>query len=654
MARILAVDDQPKNLRLVREVLAPDGFEVREARSGAEALAVAQEAAPDLILLDMHLPDMHGLEVLRRLRETSWGAGLRVVAMSAAAAPEDRKRWEDAGCLGTIEKPIAVGTFRREISRWLAGGAPAGAETAEAADAEGGKGDSLGEILLAHALITPDQLRKARAAQAGSGRRLAQVLVEQGAVSEDDIAWALSNHLGYPYIFLTREIIDEEAARLLPEPFLRERRVLPVLKFGDEMRLAMADPTDQRTIDEVVGRTGLQVSRSLALASNIDDMLDRLFSRREVAAAGRAPVTPEAQHLQFHLVQALHQGASEVHFDPAAGQSRVRYRLQGTLVDRAGLPGELHGAILRHLRALTGLGDAPVATGTTMVTVGDAELRLAASFLPTSAGPAATVTLYPCRADAPDLSVLAADARSLQALRGRLEGARGVVLVGCGDPLLRSTLLHALVPSTPHGKVWALEVLPVYRRATLTRTAVASADRVAAYLAGAAAAGADWILADDVSRREALAVAHEVGRTRIVLAGHPEDNVACLLGHALEAGGPALVASALVGILAGRAIRMLCPECKEPVRTSAPAGPGTFAARGCEACGFTGFRGFRVLTDAWVADAEVRRALRSGAPRVAVARAAREAGTAMREQGLALVQDGLTSLEELSRTVDDR
>ena len=109
-----------------------------------------------------------------------------------------------------------------------------------------------------------------------------------------------------------------------------------------------------------------------------------------------------------------------------------------------------------------------------------------------------------------------------------------------------------------------------------------------------------------------------------------------------------------MGILAGRAIRMLCPECKEPVRTSAPAGPGTFAARGCEACGFTGFRGFRVLTDAWVADAEVRRALRSGAPRVAVARAAREAGTAMREQGLALVQDGLTSLEELSRTVDDR
>ncbi|MGH2371926.1 MAG: response regulator, partial [bacterium] len=75
--RILAVDDQPANLLLVTRVLEPAGFLVLEARSGAETLAIAQESMPDLILLDMHLPDMHGLEVLRRLRESTWGAGLR-------------------------------------------------------------------------------------------------------------------------------------------------------------------------------------------------------------------------------------------------------------------------------------------------------------------------------------------------------------------------------------------------------------------------------------------------------------------------------------------------------------------------------------------------------------------------------------------------
>jgi CheY-like chemotaxis protein len=359
--RVLAVDDQPKNLRLMREVLKLAGLEVREARSGSEALAMAQEAAPDLILLDMHLPDMHGLEVLRRLRETSWGAGLRVVAMSAAASAEDRKRWEEAGCLGSIEKPIVSKTFKREISRWLPGGAPAEVEKTEKPEAEKQKGDALGEILVAASRITQDQLKKAMTAQAESGRRLAQVLVEQGAVSENDIAWALTNQLGYPYIFLTRAIVDEEAARLLPESFLRERRILPVHKSGEEIRLAMADPADERTVDEVVSRTGLRVNRSLALPSNINEMLDRLFSQPEAVEADQAPTTPEAQHLQFHLVQALHQGASEVHFDPGGSQGRVRYRLQGTLVDRASLPADLYSAVLRHLRDLTDRGRLPSA-----------------------------------------------------------------------------------------------------------------------------------------------------------------------------------------------------------------------------------------------------------------------------------------------------
>ena len=89
--RILAVDDQPANLVLLKRVLEPAGFEVSQARSGAEALAVAEETPPDLTLLDMHLPDMHGLDVLRRYREGPWGAHLRVVAMSALANAEDRE-----------------------------------------------------------------------------------------------------------------------------------------------------------------------------------------------------------------------------------------------------------------------------------------------------------------------------------------------------------------------------------------------------------------------------------------------------------------------------------------------------------------------------------------------------------------------------------
>src|SRR5947209_6478722 len=269
----LVVDDQPADLALVRVTLEAEGFEVREARSGGEALAVAREVAPDLILLDMHLPDMHGLEVVRRLHESIGGEDLRVAAMSAFATGEDLTLWLEAGCIVTIEKPFNVETLGAEIRRLLAGGASAPREPVEAGAPLGAR---LGEVLLANALITPEQFKKALAEQAQSGKRLGQVLVEQGAVNEDDIAWALGNQLGYPYVFLAREIIDEEAVRLLPEEFLRERQILPIFKFGEEMRLAMVDPTDQKTVDEVAARTKLQVNRALALASNINELLDQI------------------------------------------------------------------------------------------------------------------------------------------------------------------------------------------------------------------------------------------------------------------------------------------------------------------------------------------------------------------------------------------
>src|SRR5205807_267817 len=377
-------------------------------------------------------------------------------------------------------------------------------------------------------------------------------------------AWALGNQLGYPYVFLAREIIDEEAVRLLPEEFLRERQILPIFKFGEEMRLAMADPTDQKTVDEVAARTGLQVNRALALASNINELLDHLFSRRDPQPP-RTAGTTEAQYLQFHLVQALRQGAAAVHFTPAGeGHGRVRYRLQGVLADRADPPDELHRAIIRRLRDLTGFGESPVGTATATVTVGAVETHLVVTFLPTVVGPAATMTLYPLRTGAPDLAALGVDGRVIQALRGALKAAQ------------------------------------------------------------------------------------QIARARLVLAGHPEDDVVGLLGQMLEAAGPALVASTLRGILAARAVRALCSKCKETLpEPSGPTGRRRLSARGCEACSFTGFLGQRLLTELWIVDPETRRLLRSSGPGAVFDRVVQTVGSTLRAQGLALVEGGLTSLEEL-------
>ncbi|MDR7485074.1 MAG: response regulator [Armatimonadota bacterium] len=646
-ARILAVEDQPASLALLRRILEPEGFDVKEARSGAEALALAQETRPDLVLLDMHLPDMHGLEVLRRMRESPWGAALAVVAVSAMATPEDRALWLQAGCADVIEKPIDPTTFARAISRFLpGGGAPREGDDAGARRPR----DLLGEILVANGLVTRDQLAQAIQAQVRSGKRLGQILVEQGVLTEDDIAWALSAQLGYPYVFLTQDLVDVEAVRLLPESFLRERRVLPVLKFAQEMTLAMADPTDQGTIDEVAARTGLRINRALALASNITEVLDQIFARPQAAARETPAAAPEVQYFQFHLMQALQEGATEIHFDAGPdGQGRIRYRIHGTLVDRTGPPGELHAAILDHLHRLTGQDPGP-GVGMAEVSAGGVGVCLVAAFVPTAAGPAATVALYPQRTDAPDLGVLGIAAGMLDALHEALRAPRGLVVIGCPDRATRATLLHGLLPAAPQGKVWTVETLPVFRRPTINQT-LTTPDGVAAQIRLVAAARADLIGVDDAGTPGALAAAAEAARGAVVLVGHPQAAALDLLAELTDGLGPAATASVLRGVLTAHPVRLLCPACKQ-VGPAGGDGRRRFAPVGCEACGFTGYRGQRALAQVWVADPKTRALLRAGQRAEALVRAAGPLEAQLRAQALALLDDGLVAPGELSTILE--
>jgi general secretion pathway protein E len=161
---------------------------------------------------------------------------------------------------------------------------------------------------------------------------------------------------------------------------------------------------------------------------------------------------------------------------------------------------------------------------------------------------------------------------------------------------------------------------------------------------------------DDVSDREALVAACETGRRRALLAGHPEDDVVDLLGLVLEAAGSALASATLRGVVAARAVRVLCPACKEPLPQSGAAvgSPVAFSARGCEACGLTGFRGSRTLAQVWVPGPESRRLLRLGPSQDLFERVAREAGPSWRDQGQVLIENGLVSPDELSRVADGR
>jgi CheY-like chemotaxis protein len=117
--RVLVVEDNPLNLKLVRDVLLRAGFEVIEARSGEEGVAQARACTPDMILMDLQLPGIDGIRAMRMIREDPGGTDIPIVALTAFAMSEDRERALRSGFDGYLSKPISVRDLPRQISEFL-------------------------------------------------------------------------------------------------------------------------------------------------------------------------------------------------------------------------------------------------------------------------------------------------------------------------------------------------------------------------------------------------------------------------------------------------------------------------------------------------------------------------------------------------------
>jgi len=118
-ATILYIEDNIDNRTLVRRVLQIEGYRVMEAESGFRAFEILRAETPDLVLMDINLPDMDGYEITTRLKQMPSLAKVPVIAMTANVMKGDREKTLAAGCDGYISKPIDIDTLPGQIARFL-------------------------------------------------------------------------------------------------------------------------------------------------------------------------------------------------------------------------------------------------------------------------------------------------------------------------------------------------------------------------------------------------------------------------------------------------------------------------------------------------------------------------------------------------------
>jgi two-component system cell cycle response regulator DivK len=117
--KVLIVEDNELNMKLFNDLLEAHGYTTLQTKDGREALSIAREHRPDLILMDIQLPEISGLEITRQLKEDAELRGIPVVAVTAFAMKGDEEKIRQGGCEGYISKPISIAGFMKVVEHHL-------------------------------------------------------------------------------------------------------------------------------------------------------------------------------------------------------------------------------------------------------------------------------------------------------------------------------------------------------------------------------------------------------------------------------------------------------------------------------------------------------------------------------------------------------
>ena len=565
------------------------------------------------------------------------------------------------------------------------------------------KTDPVERILLRHKKITEKALNEVKANNLHTGGYLGKTLTDHGYIHTQALLETLSSELRLPYI--KKEQYPKSGLPVqdltITETFLREKIVFPLQIKDDTLILAVYDPFDLYTIEDLKVSLGKSIRVVLSSEQDIlesietyygveggsamnrmvseiqeDDMhgLDSLDESTEHIRdmASEAPVIKLVNHI---ISEAIEARASDIHLEPFADELLLRYRIDGILHEIEPPPKRLSSAITTRIKIMSKLDISErrlPQDGRIKLKILGKDIDMRVSTLPTLHGESVVMRILDRGNLVLDLSHMGFPEKELQQIQELIKKPYGKFLVTGPTGSGKTTTLYAALSqiNKPDKKIITIEDPVEYQMRGINQIHVKSQIGLnfADGLRSIVRQDPDVIMVGEIRDPETAEISIQAALTgHLVFSTVHTNDAAGAITRLLDMGiENFLLSSALLGVLAQRLVRVICPKCKEeaPLTPTLKAEMGllekenmkVYHGKGCSACSQTGFRGRCGIYELLVIDDSIRELILKKTTAQAICDEARKKGMrTLREDGWDKVVKGITTVEEILRvTLSDR
>ena len=564
----------------------------------------------------------------------------------------------------------------------------------------------LGDILVDAGLVTRQDVEAALAEQKQrKGKRLGQVLIEMGILKERDLAVTLAKKFQMPFIDLDQVHRNPAATAEVPAELIKKFAFVPIDLDERTLTVAIGDPLATELHDVLRFQTNRRIIEVLAMPSQLAEHVEKLLANpvaaqsdemekilKDLSSSGEVEEVEEVADNQSDsatirlanqiIIDAFRRGASDIHIEPNGAERpvRIRFRIDGDCLAYQDIQPSLRSALVSRFKIMSKIDISEKRKpqdGKIRFRIADRQIELRVATLPTVNGNEDVVLRILAGSKPLPLERMGFSPRNLRALRDLVTKPYGLVLCVGPTGSGKTTTLHSALGAinTVDMKIWTAEdpveiTQPGLRQVQVNaKIGFTFAQAMRAFLR----ADPDVIMIGELRDHETASIAVEASLTgHLVMStlhtNSAPETITRLIDMGIE---PFSFADALLGVLAQRLARGLCPVCRVPYQASTEeyeklaAAYGAdalaenlgvlrasdltlFKGHGCEACGKTGLKGRVALHELLTIDDDLRRLVQHKAPVEELRRVGRASGmTTLLEDGVEKVIAGQTDLSQV-------